>query len=196
MRASDKLEKAKRVDSTPALQNGGHGYPKRTVEDKQLDGKNRPQGCILYHPNASHSPTFSKVYGKSTALPVYMSPIQLDCLHRQHTCDGGVPRTGEGLPGGINLSIVRLGDYHQHTEVDHNPSSMNRISGIAGRLDHFIPKSPGEKLHHIRSEIDQITKKSSPITAKQLAQIIGKLHAASQAVLPAPLFYRSLQGDL
>ena len=55
---------------------------------------------------------------------------------------------------------------------------------------------PGEKLHHIRSEIDQITKKSSPITARQLAQIIGKLHTASQAVLLAPLFYRSLQGDL
>ena len=55
---------------------------------------------------------------------------------------------------------------------------------------------PGEKLHHIRSEIDQITKKSSPITARQLPQIIGKLHPASQAVLPAPLFDRSLQGDL
>ena len=55
---------------------------------------------------------------------------------------------------------------------------------------------PGEKLHHIRSEIDQITKKSSPMTARQLAQIIGKLHTASQAILPAPLFYRSLQGDL
>ena len=54
---------------------------------------------------------------------------------------------------------------------------------------------PGEKLHHIRSEIDQLAK-SSPITARQLAQMIGKLHAESQAVLPAPLFYRSLQGDL
>jgi len=38
--------------------------------------------------------------------------------------------------------------------------------------------------------------KSSQVTARQLAQLIGKLHAASQAVLPAPLFYRSLQGDL
>ena len=72
----DKLEKAKRVGNTPALQNGGHEYPKRTVEDKQLDGKDRSQGCILHHPDASHSPTFSKVYGKSTALPVYMPPIQ------------------------------------------------------------------------------------------------------------------------
>ena len=32
--------------------------------------------------------------------------------------------------------------------------------------------------------------------ARQLAQLIGKLHATSQAVLPALLFYRSLQGDL
>ena len=55
---------------------------------------------------------------------------------------------------------------------------------------------PGETLHHIRSEMDQITHKSPQITARQLAQIIGKLHATSQAVLPAPLFCRSLRGDL
>ena len=54
---------------------------------------------------------------------------------------------------------------------------------------------PGEKLHHIRMEVNQILQKSQ-VTAQQLAQIIGKLNAASQAVLPAPLFYRSLQGDL
>ena len=54
---------------------------------------------------------------------------------------------------------------------------------------------PGEKLHHIRMEVNQILQKSH-VTARQLAQIIGKLNAASQAVFPAPLFYRSLQGDL
>ena len=177
----DKLEKAKRVGNTLALQNGGHEYPKRTVEDKRLDGKDRPQGCILHHPDASHSPTFSKVYGKLTALPVYMPPIQpvlcsmglhksdethinlpskyggtYDCLHRRHTCDGGVPRAGEGPPGGINLSIDRPGVCHQHTEVDHNPSSTNRISGIAGRLDHFTPKSTRRETssHQVRDRPD------------------------------------------
>jgi len=54
---------------------------------------------------------------------------------------------------------------------------------------------PGEKLHHIRMEVSQHLQKSQ-VTARQVAQLIGKLHAASQAVLPAPLFYRSLQGDL
>ena len=179
--ACDKLEKAKRVGNTPALQNGGHEYPKRTVEDKRLDGKDRPQGCILHHPDASHSPTFSKVYGKSTALLVYMPPIRsvlcsmglhksdethinlsskyggtYDCLHRRHTCDRGVPRAGEGPPGGINLSIDRPGVCHQHTKVDHNPSSTNRISGIAGRLDHFTPKSTRRETssHQVRDRPD------------------------------------------
>ena len=44
-------------------------------------------------------------------------------------------------------------------------------------------------------EVSQHLQKSQ-VTARQVAQLIGKLHAASQAVLPAPLFYRSLQGDL
>ena len=54
---------------------------------------------------------------------------------------------------------------------------------------------PGEKLHHIRMEVKQLLKKKQ-VTARQLAQIIGKLNVAFQAVLSAPLFYRSIQGDL
>ena len=53
----------------------------------------------------------------------------------------------------------------------------------------------GEKLHHIRMKVSQHLQRSQ-VTAQQLAQLIGKLHGASQALLPAPLFYRSRQGDL
>ena len=109
--ACDKLEKAKRVGNTPALQNGGHEYPKRTVEDKRLDGKDRPQGRILHHPDASHSPTFSKVYGKSTALPVYMPPI------RPVLCSMGLHKSDEthiNLPskyGGMyDCNILVMGE--------------------------------------------------------------------------------------
>ena len=54
---------------------------------------------------------------------------------------------------------------------------------------------PGEKLHHIRLEVSQTLQKDQ-VTARHLAQVIGKLHTASQAVLPVSLFYRSVQGDL
>ena len=50
---------------------------------------------------------------------------------------------------------------------------------------------PGDKLHHIRMEVNQIKQKSH-ITARQLAQLTGKLNATSQPVLHAPLFYRCL----
>ena len=54
---------------------------------------------------------------------------------------------------------------------------------------------PGEKLYHIRMEVTQHLQRPQ-VTARQMVQLIGKLHATSQAVLPAPLFYWSLQGDL
>ena len=54
---------------------------------------------------------------------------------------------------------------------------------------------PAEKLHHIRMEVRQHLQRPQ-MTARLLAQLIGKLNAASQAVLPTPLSYWSLQGDL
>ena len=75
-----------------------------------------------------------------------------------------------------------------------NPAQQIEYLGLLVDSTTLHLSLPGEKLHHIRAEIDQIAKKSSQTTERQLAQIIGKLHAASQAVLPAPLFYRSLQG--
>jgi len=54
---------------------------------------------------------------------------------------------------------------------------------------------PGKKIHHLKMEVNQNLQRPQ-VTAQQLAQLIGKLQAASQAILPVPLFYRSLQGDL
>ena len=186
--ASDKFEKAKRVGSAPTLQNGGHEYPKGTIKGKRLDGEDRPQGCILHRPNTPCSSALSKVHGKSTTLPVYMPPIRpvlcsmgvhksdethinlpskyggtYDCLHRRHTSDGGVPSAGEGPPGGINLSADRPGVCHQYTEVDHNPSPTNRIFGIAGRLNHFTPKSTRRETssHQVRNRPDSKEKLSN-----------------------------------
>ena len=47
---------------------------------------------------------------------------------------------------------------------------------------------PGEKLHHIRMEINQNLQRTQ-VTARQLAQLIGKLHTTLPAVPPISLFY-------
>lgn len=75
------------------------------------------------------------------------------------------------------------------------PSQQIEYLGLLVNSSTLQLSLPGEKLHNIRLEIGQMRQKPH-ITARQLAQLIGKLQAASQAVFPAPLFYRSLQGDL
>ena len=53
----------------------------------------------------------------------------------------------------------------------------------------------GHKIKAIRGELSQLLRPGS-LSARRLAQFIGKLNAASQAVFPAPIFYRHLQRDL
>ena len=70
-----------------------------------------------------------------------------------------------------------------------------QVSGLLVNSTSLHLNLSGEKLHHIRMEVKQLLHKVQA-TACHLVQITGKLNAASQAVLPAPLFYHSLQGDL
>ena len=73
--ASHKPQETERMGGTPALQDGGHGNPKRVTEGEQLDGEDRPQRCILHDSNTPHTSTVSVVCGEPT-LPVYMPPIR------------------------------------------------------------------------------------------------------------------------
>ena len=72
------------------------------------------------------------------------------------------------------------------------PSQQIKYLGILVDSTTLDLRLPVEKFHHIGLEIDQITQRSH-ITAKQLAQLIGKLHAIAQTLLPVPLFYWFLQ---
>jgi len=54
---------------------------------------------------------------------------------------------------------------------------------------------PGEKIKQIRAEAVKL-RQTSQVRARTMSQFLGKLSAASQAIFPAPLFYRHLQGDL
>ena len=88
---------------------------------------------ILMHP--THQPFLRFMVNQQH----YQFTCPLLCSMGLHKSDG----TLINLPskyGGMYIDNI-AGVCHQHTEVDHNPSSMNRISGIAGRLNHFTPKS-------------------------------------------------------
>ena len=52
----------------------------------------------------------------------------------------------------------------------------------------------GEKLDKVVSHCQHI-QQSQELTVREVASLIGRMSATIQAVLPAPLYYRSLQVD-
>ena len=54
---------------------------------------------------------------------------------------------------------------------------------------------PGEKIKKIRAEVRSL-RDTPNLSARILSRLIGKMTSVAQAILPAPLFYRSLQRDL
>ena len=75
------------------------------------------------------------------------------------------------------------------------PSQQIEFLGLRVDTSTMSLSLPGHKIRTIRGEAIQLLRQSS-ISARKVAQFIGKLNAAAQAVFPAPLFYRHLQRDL
>ena len=75
------------------------------------------------------------------------------------------------------------------------PSQQIEFLGLQLDTSTMCLSLPGHKIRTIRGDAAQLLRQSS-ISARRVAQFIGKLNAASQAVFPAPLFYRHLQRDL
>ena len=72
------------------------------------------------------------------------------------------------------------------------PSQQIEFLGLQVDTITMCLSLPGHKIKAIRGEASQLLRPGS-LSARRLAQFIGKLNATSQAVFPAPLFYRHLQ---
>jgi len=95
----------------------------------------------------------------------------------------------------LMLLLTGLGFIINVAKSVTTPTQQIKFLGLRVDSTSLQLSLPGEKLHHIKMEVCQHLQRSQ-VMAHQFAQLIGKLHAASLAVLPAPLFYRSLQVDL
>ena len=198
------------MGGTPALQNGRHGDTEGITKGERLDGESRPQRCLLYNSNTCRSPTLPDVHGGTRTLSVYLSTILSimstmdthqsdetccnlsschggtnDSLHRRQSSDDGHSSSGGKSPRSTDVLLTGL------VFIINVPKSVTTPAQQIGlKVDSTSIKLsfPGEKLHHIWMEVSQHLQRSQ-LTAQQLVQLIGKLHAASQAVLPAPLYY-------
>ena len=97
--------------------------------------------------------------------------------------------------GALSVLLEGLGFVINREKSITTPSQQIEFLGL--RVDTFTMtlSLPGHKIRMIRGEAIQLLRQGS-ISARKVAQFIGKLNAAAQAVFPAPLFYRHLQRDL
>ena len=75
------------------------------------------------------------------------------------------------------------------------PTQELEFLGIMVNTNTLLVSLPAEKVKQIRAETTWISNMTS-LPARLLAHFLGNLSAATQAVPPAPLFYRCLQRDL
>ena len=201
------------MGGTLALQNGWYRDIQGTTEGEQLHSEGRPQRCILHNPNTHRSPTLPEVHSEAGTLSVHMLPIRLVVypmrvgIHQSDktSCDLLCVRRVQMIPYIDNILLIAdtAAQAESHLEAltflmtglefiinvqKSITTSTQQIEFLGLKVDsvplHLSPlgKTPPYK------DGGQTTLQRPQVTVRWLVQLIGKLHAASQADLLAPLF--------
>ena len=110
-----------------------------------------------------------------------------DSLHGGHTGSSRVKRTITQSPGRDELPGRVLRVHHQYGEISDDPQSCHRVSWPHSELNNYGAKPP-LKIKQIRKLMRVKT-----ISARNLAQLLGKMNVTVCVIPPAPLFYCHLQ---
>ena len=202
--------------STP-LQNGGDPLVERRTQRVRLDDEGRSEGCLLHDSNKPHPPTPPKIQVGGSDLPIQMSPVRAivgslglyqdhqanssntqrprpenDNLYRRYPSDGRVQETAKAHTAGLIYLLQNLTFIINEPKSINTPTQVIDFLGFTVNSKSMELKLPGEKVKKIRHEAQKLQETRAP-TALQLSRFLGKLNHASQAINPAPLFYRNLQ---
>ena len=92
--------------------------------------------------------------------------------------------------------ILQSLDFIINTEKSvMTPTQELEFLGMMVNTDTLLVSLPADKVKQIRAEAVRISNMNT-LSARLLSHFLGKLSAATQAIPPAPLFYRCLQRDL
>ena len=107
---------------------------------------------------------------------------ELEILAKEHTV------------GLIHL-LENLGFVINYRKSQLTPTQEIEFLGFVITSNSVELKLPGEKIKKIRAETRRLANQTEP-KALALSRLLGKLNHATQAIPPAPLFYRNLQNCL
>ena len=115
--------------------------------------------------------------------------VQDDYLHRRHPGHGRISYSG---PTALVHLLQCLGFLINFEKSVMSPTQELEFLGMVVNTNTLIVSLPADKIRQIRSRIFNV----ASLSARLLSHFLGKLNAATQAVAPAPLFFRYLQQDL
>ena len=73
--ASDQSETIEQLGGNPTFQNGGYSDSQRPAKNRQLDGEDRLEGCLLHNSHSQSSPAVPQILGSRSLLPIHLPPI-------------------------------------------------------------------------------------------------------------------------
>ena len=199
------------------LQDGRYPHSERPPEVRGLACESGPEGCLFHSPHRHQSPAVTEVHAGQGGLPVHI-PSLWSILWPPHIHQGyeTADDPSQIMGGQVNHSSGRYADssrdckasssalrspgvavtgpgiYCQSGEIGFYADQEDRVPGSGNRLELSLLRA---KLRQIRGDAEKLLSQTL-IPARCLFQFIGKLNAAAQAVIPAPLFYRHLHGSL
>ena len=210
------------LGSSPALQDGRYPYVAGYSSARRMACQTGSEGRLLHSTNPSGSLEVPSLRGGPGSLPIHMSTIRsILCslgFYQSAKASRCLPKKRRGSPyrlyiaisysdrenagrsseshGCLDRSILEgLGFIVNMEKSVLTPSQQIEFLGLLLNTTSMCLTLPGHKIRTIRKEAALLLRQGN-FSARKLAQFIGKLNAASQAVFPAPLFYRHLQRDL
>ena len=93
------------------------------------------------------------------------------------------------------IHLENLGFVIKYLKSQLTPTQGIEFLGFVINSNTMELKLPGEKIKKIRAETRRLANQTEP-KALALSRLLGKLNHATQAIPPAPLFYRNLQNCL
>ena len=197
------------------VQNGRCSDVARPAEAGRLDDIHRPQGRLSVCPDPQVSQEIPPLQLEEQHLRIPVPTV------RPHQCTPNiheVDETGHGSPqeagdqmhhlcrrhashvlitvgagrhnGANQYTPGTLGVHSQSGEVGGGALPKDDVPRLSVSMTLALPE---EKLSKIVQDCSRVLAREK-LTVRCLARLIGRMSAATQAIMPAPLFYRGLQG--
>ena len=217
---SNQPKEVEPVCTSEPFQDGRHSDSQRTGPAKRLANENRPKRCLFHDTNSQRTPEISQVQGGSSKLPVYLPTVQpvKRSLGLTKTLRPVAAKLREfGIRMVVYLDDILVIANNQQEAVDHTsaliytlenlgfiihpeksmtqPTQRVEFLGMVVDSTSMELQVSSSKIKKIRAEAKSILQ-SSNMSAREITRLIGKMTAVTQAIPPAPLFYRNLQRNV